>query len=61
MTDSNLRLTASPHVRSEESTVRIMWSVVWSLVPVIAALLGGWLIIRSQFDQGPVIELELSR
>ena len=37
MTDSNLKLTASPHVRSAESTIRIMWSVVWSLVPVIAA------------------------
>jgi len=37
MTDSIVRVTASPHVRSEESTIRIMWSVVWSLVPVIAA------------------------
>jgi electron transport complex protein RnfD len=37
MTDSIVRVTASPHVRSEESTIRIMWSVVYSLVPVIAA------------------------
>jgi electron transport complex protein RnfD len=37
MSDSIARITASPHVRSEESTIRIMWSVVWSLVPAIAA------------------------
>ena len=37
MSDSIIKVTASPHVRSEESTIRIMWSVVWSLVPVIAA------------------------
>ncbi len=37
MTDSIVKLTASPHVRSAESTVRIMWSVVMSLVPVVAA------------------------
>jgi len=37
MSDSIVRITASPHVRSEESTIRIMWSVVWSLVPAIAA------------------------
>jgi len=37
MTDSIVRITASPHVRSAESTTRIMWSVVISLVPVIAA------------------------
>jgi electron transport complex protein RnfD len=35
--DPGIRLTASPHVRSAESTIRIMWSVVISLVPVIAA------------------------
>jgi len=35
--DSGLRITASPHVRSAESTVRIMWSVVASLVPVVVA------------------------
>jgi electron transport complex protein RnfD len=37
MTDSIVRITASPHVRSAESTTRIMWSVVISLAPVIAA------------------------
>jgi electron transport complex protein RnfD len=37
MSDSIIKVTASPHVRSEESTIRIMWSVVWSLVPIIAA------------------------
>jgi electron transport complex protein RnfD len=37
MSDSIIKVTASPHVRSEESTIRIMWSVVWSLVPAIAA------------------------
>jgi len=37
MTDSIVKLTASPHVRSAESTIRIMWSVVISLVPVVAA------------------------
>lgn len=29
-------ITASPHVRSADSTIKIMWSVVISLVPVIA-------------------------
>ncbi len=37
MTDSIVKLTASPHVRSDDSTVKIMWSVVLSLLPVIAA------------------------
>ena len=30
-------LTASPHIKGPDSTPRIMWSVVGSLVPVIAA------------------------
>ena len=30
-------LTASPHIKGPESTPRIMWSVVVSLVPVVAA------------------------
>jgi len=33
----SLKITASPHVRSAESTVNIMWSVVFSLVPVVIA------------------------
>ena len=33
----NVKITASPHVRSADSTIKIMWSVVWSLVPVMAA------------------------
>jgi len=37
MSDSNVRVTASPHVRTAESTARIMWSVVLSLAPVVAA------------------------
>ncbi len=37
MTDSTVKITASPHVRSTESTIRIMWSVVISLAPVVAA------------------------
>jgi len=32
-----LELTASPHVTSPDSTVRIMWTVVATLIPVIAA------------------------
>ena len=36
MTDSSVRITASPHVRSPQSTKQIMWSVVISLVPVVA-------------------------
>jgi electron transport complex protein RnfD len=32
-----VKITAAPHVRSAESTARIMWSVVLSLVPVIGA------------------------
>jgi len=37
MTEPQIKITASPHVRSAESTVRIMWSVVFSLLPVIGA------------------------
>jgi electron transport complex protein RnfD len=37
VSEPSIRITASPHVRSAESTARIMWSVVASLVPVIAA------------------------
>jgi electron transport complex protein RnfD len=37
MTQPRVKITASPHVRSTDSTIQIMWSVVISLVPVIAA------------------------
>ena len=33
---TNVKITASPHVRSADSTIQIMWSVVISLVPVVA-------------------------
>jgi electron transport complex protein RnfD len=33
---TTIKITASPHVRSADSTIKIMWSVVISLVPVIA-------------------------
>jgi electron transport complex protein RnfD len=33
---TNVKITASPHVRNADSTIKIMWSVVYSLVPVIA-------------------------
>ena len=35
--EPRLELTASPHVKAPDSTARIMWSVVFSLVPVVAA------------------------
>lgn len=37
MTTPPLVITASPHIRSQDSTPRIMWHVVGSLVPVVAA------------------------
>jgi electron transport complex protein RnfD len=37
MTEPRLELTASPHLKARDSTPRIMWSVVVSLLPVIAA------------------------
>lgn len=37
MTDLRLELTASPHLKAADTTGRIMWSVVGSLVPVVAA------------------------
>lgn len=37
MRDVRLELTASPHLKAPDSTGRIMWSVVGSLVPVLAA------------------------
>jgi electron transport complex protein RnfD len=35
--DSIVKITAAPHVRSAESTTRIMWSVVLSLLPATGA------------------------
>ena len=32
-----LRLMASPHLHAQDSTARIMWTVVVTLVPVVAA------------------------
>ena len=37
MSDAKLIVTASPHIRSLDSTPRIMWHVVASLVPVIVS------------------------
>ena len=37
MTAPKLIITASPHIRSQDSTPRIMWHVVGSLVPVVFA------------------------
>jgi len=34
--DDRLLLTASPHLKSPDSTPRIMWNVVGSLVPIVA-------------------------
>ncbi|HUG39659.1 MAG TPA: RnfABCDGE type electron transport complex subunit D [Longimicrobiales bacterium] len=35
--DPRLRLVASPHLHAQDSTARIMWSVVATLLPVVAA------------------------
>ncbi len=40
MTDPALVVTASPHLKGPDSTPRIMWHVVLSLVPVVAV--AGW-------------------
>lgn len=37
MNDSRLIVTASPHLKDADTTPRIMWNVVGSLVPVLAA------------------------
>ncbi|MEJ2185703.1 MAG: RnfABCDGE type electron transport complex subunit D [Gemmatimonadota bacterium] len=37
MIDPRLELSAAPHLKAPDSTPRIMWSVVGSLVPVIGA------------------------
>ncbi|MDX1646229.1 MAG: RnfABCDGE type electron transport complex subunit D [Longimicrobiales bacterium] len=37
MDSRSFELTASPHIKGPDSTPRIMWSVVASLVPVVAA------------------------
>src|SRR5574341_1176807 len=37
MTQPNLLITASPHLSARDSTPKIMWHVVLSLVPVLAA------------------------
>jgi len=37
MTEPNLLITASPHLSARDSTPKIMWHVVLSLMPVVAA------------------------
>ncbi|HSG47580.1 MAG TPA: RnfABCDGE type electron transport complex subunit D, partial [Longimicrobiales bacterium] len=37
MDTPRFELTASPHIKGPDSTPRIMWSVVASLVPVVLA------------------------
>ena len=37
MSEPRLELTASPHLKARDSTPGIMWSVVVSLLPVVAA------------------------
>lgn len=37
MDDGRFELTASPHIKAPDSTPRIMWSVVASLLPTVAA------------------------
>src|SRR5206468_2903425 len=37
MTSDKLLVTASPHIKATDSVPRIMWNVVGSLVPVVAA------------------------
>ncbi|HSW31351.1 MAG TPA: RnfABCDGE type electron transport complex subunit D [Longimicrobiales bacterium] len=39
MDTARFELTASPHIKGPDSTPRIMWTVVWSLVPVVLAAL----------------------
>ena len=36
MDDARLELTASPHLHSPDSTTRIMWTVVVTLLPIVA-------------------------
>jgi len=37
METPRFELTASPHIKGQDSTPRIMWTVVWSLVPIVLA------------------------
>lgn len=37
MSEPRLDLTASPHLHSPDSTAKIMWTVVFSLLPIVAA------------------------
>ena len=47
MKKQTVRITAAPHVRSDDSTTKIMWSVVLSLLPVTVASI--WLFGPSAF------------
>ncbi len=40
--DSRFDLIAAPHLKGPDSTTRIMWSVVASLVPVVVAAVWFW-------------------
>lgn len=42
MSTPRFELHASPHIKGPDSTPRIMWSVVGSLVPVVAAAVWYW-------------------
>ena len=35
--EDRLLLTASPHLKSPDSTPKIMWNVVYSLIPIVLA------------------------
>src|SRR5690606_40110344 len=55
MPDSPPDLSALPEA---ETTPRSRWKpqLVW-LVPLVAALIGGWLAVKSILEQGPVISI----
>lgn len=59
--DTELRLVASPHLHGQDSTGRIMWTVVATLVPVIGAAtwffgIGALLIIGAAVAGAVVVE-----
>ncbi len=35
--EERLRIAAAPHIKSPETTTRIMWTVVASMIPIVMA------------------------
>ena len=65
MNEPRLELTASPHIKGPDSTARIMWSVVASLVPAVAAAIWYFgpsaILVRLSASMGSAVASQVKR